>query len=374
MANNDALARETIRVLDLFSGAGGLTEGFKLASSVGRSNLVYSTVRAVESDRAAAATYEANHGKSKVFAGSIEDWLTIEEVPSADLVIGGPPCQGFSALGKNDVTDTRNLLWQYYAQTILKSQPKFFVLENVPQFLRSPQFTQFQAMCGPGGALSQYSLEARVLNAAEYGAAQVRKRVIVMGHHRDMSAPGLPPVKDKYKTPTTWRTLREVLRGLPSEVEGIDLPDRRHEFDGRPLPGIFRTHELHLTRRYTELSLKRFHYIQEGGNRYSLPDELKANCWINHTTGSGDVMGRLHWDRPSVTVRTEFFKPEKGRYLHPSEPRALTHHEAARIQGFGDTYRWVGSKTAIAKQIGNAVPVPLGSAIGAHLLSRFSAA
>jgi DNA (cytosine-5)-methyltransferase 1 len=103
-------------------------------------------------------------------------------------------------------------------------------------------------------------------------------------------------------------------------------------------------------------------------NRFDIPDHLLARCWREHTSGSVDVMGRLSWDKPSVTIRTEFFKPEKGRYLHPTEHRALTHHEAARIQGFPDDYKWVGSKVSIARQIGNAVPIPLGRAIGQHLL------
>ena len=101
-----------------------------------------------------------------------------------------------------------------------------------------------------------------------------------------------------------------------------------------------------------------------------LPLELLAPCWVNHTTGSGDVMGRLHWDRPSVTIRTEFFKPEKGRYLHPEADRAITHLEAARLQGFSDEHLWVGSKTSIAKQIGNAVPKWLGEAIARSLLKN----
>jgi DNA (cytosine-5)-methyltransferase 1 len=82
-------------------------------------------------------------------------------------------------------------------------------------------------------------------------------------------------------------------------------------------------------------------------------------------------MGRLHWDKPSVTIRTEFFKPEKGRYLHPEEDRALTHYEAALLQGFPSDYKWVGSKTAIARQIGNAVPIALGRAVARHLLEQF---
>jgi DNA (cytosine-5)-methyltransferase 1 len=81
-------------------------------------------------------------------------------------------------------------------------------------------------------------------------------------------------------------------------------------------------------------------------------------------------MGRLRWDQPSVTIRTEFYKPEKGRYLHPDEDRALTLFEAARLQGFPDDHRWVGSKTAIARQIGNAVPIALGSALARQLAQQ----
>lgn len=374
MVESRSSSRAELRVLDLFSGAGGLSEGFKRASSSRSATRVYSTVRAVEFDLAAAASYEANHGKAKVFAGAIEDWFATEEVPSADLIIGGPPCQGFSALGKKDVDDKRNRLWEYYAQTIVEAQPKFFVLENVPRFLESLQFGQFRVMCESNGALHDYSFEAKVLNAAEYGAAQVRKRVILIGHHRDLPSPGFPEIQPRFKDPAKWRTLRHVLDNLPAEVRRKNLPDREYEFAGKALSGAYRTDELHLTRHYEEISLKRFAHIKEGENRFKLPDSLKSDCWLKHTTGSGDVMGRLWWDRPSVTIRTEFFKPEKGRYLHPSEPRALTHQEAARIQGFRDTYKWVGSKTAIARQIGNAVPIPLGKAIGEHLLAAFDAA
>lgn len=360
-------------MLDLFSGAGGLSEGFKRASAARAATHRYSTVRAVEFDLAAAASYEANHGNETVFAGAIEDWLQVEDVPAADLIIGGPPCQGFSALGKKNVNDERNRLWEYYANTILKANPQFFVLENVPRFLTSPQFSQFEEMCGPGGELRGYTFEARILNAAEYGAAQIRKRVILIGHHRDLPFPGFPEVASNFKDPSNWKTVRSALRDLPEVVRLRNLPDRLYEFGGEALAGTYRTDELHVTRHYEETSLKRFAHIKEGENRFKLPDDLKSACWRKHTTGSGDVLGRLWWDRPSVTIRTEFFKPEKGRYLHPTQPRALTHHEAARIQGFRDTYKWVGSKTSIARQIGNAVPIPLGKAIGQHLMAAFPA-
>jgi DNA (cytosine-5)-methyltransferase 1 len=91
---------------------------------------------------------------------------------------------------------------------------------------------------------------------------------------------------------------------------------------------------------------------------------------VKHTSGSGDVMGRMHLERPSVTIRTEFFKPEKGRYLHPTAMRAITHYEAAVLQGFPPTHKFVGSRTAIARQIGNAVPIPLGAAIGRAIAAK----
>lgn len=374
MVESRSSSRAEIRVLDLFSGAGGLSEGFKRASAVRSASHRYCTVRAVEFDLAAAASYEANHGRNSVFAGAIEDWLQMEDVPSANLIIGGPPCQGFSALGKKDVNDKRNELWEYYAQTILRASPQFFVLENVPRFLTSPQFGQFEEMCGRDGELRDYAFKAKILNAAEHGAAQIRKRVILIGHHRDLPFPGFPEVASRFKDPSNWKTVRSALRHLPEAVRLQHLPDRMYEFGGEVLSGAYRTDELHVTRHYEEISLKRFACIDEGENRFKLPDDLKSDCWRKHTTGSGDVMGRLWWDRPSVTIRTEFFKPEKGRYLHPTEPRALTHHEAARLQGFRDTYKWVGSKTSIARQIGNAVPVPLGKALGQHLMAAFRAA
>ena len=97
---------------------------------------------------------------------------------------------------------------------------------------------------------------------------------------------------------------------------------------------------------------------------------LVPSCWRNKPTGTTDVFGRLWWDRPAFTIRTEFYKPEKGRYLHPEENRPITHYEAALIQGFDDAFMWCGSKVSIARQIGNAVPPPLAGAIARHLADQ----
>lgn len=343
-----------IRVLDLFSGAGGLSAGLHSADPAFR------TVAAVEHDAAAAATFAANFPDAEVHRGDITEWEESGAVPIADIVVGGPPCQGFSNLGKRQVDDERNQLWEQYARALLSARPRYFVVENVALFMHSPQFNRFRERVRRGD-LRQWRVEPAVLNAADYGAGQERRRAVLLGHHRDLPSPGWPEIThDKnHRVP-----LKERLQGLPEDVVHEALPNRTTLFDGREFPGAFTTDELHLTRHYEPTSLERFGHIPEGGNRFDIPDRLLSPCWLGHRSGSGDVMGRLHWDKPSVTIRTEFFKPEKGRYLHPTEHRAITHHEAARIQGFPDNYKWIGSKVAIARQIGNAVPLELGRSIG----------
>ncbi|WP_297600537.1 DNA cytosine methyltransferase [Microcella sp.] len=352
-----------IRILDLFAGAGGLSSGLREASDR------FKTAGAVEWDVAAAASYAASHGPDSVFVGDIREWL-LGEVPSVDVIVGGPPCQGFSSLGKRDVEDERNALWRQYAETIRRAKPKYFVVENVAEFKRSPQFGQFLAATEPGGELDDYAFDADVYNAADFGAAQSRRRTVMIGYHRDLGSPG-SLAKTHSASPNDgllpWVTVRDVLAKVPRLPDRDELlSERQTEFHGRAFPGTFVARDMHWSRNYTALSLKRFSVIPEGGNRRDLEPypELMAPCWVKHKTGSGDVMGRLRWDKPSVTIRTEFFKPEKGRYIHPVEDRAITHYEAALLQGFSPRHRFVGSRTDIARQIGNAVPIPLGAAIG----------
>lgn len=352
-----------ITVLDLFAGAGGLTAGVHSASERFR------TAGAVEWDRAAAASYEATFGKGLVFGGDIKDWLQ-GDVPRADVIIGGPPCQGFSSLGKQNVEDERNFLWREYAQTIRRAMPKYFVVENVAEFKKSPQYVQFKAETSKGGMLPEYDFEAKVYNAADFGAAQTRRRTVVIGYHRDLGLPGeleATHSADPASDLIPWVTVQDVLREVPRTPDRDPVfGARRTRFNGKEYAGVFAVRDLHWSRNYTQLSKDRFSVIPPGGNRRNLEahPNLMSPCWTKHKTGSGDVMGRLHWNRPSVTIRTEFFKPEKGRYIHPEEDRAITHYEAALLQGFGPEHRFVGSRTEIARQIGNAVPIPLGAAIG----------
>jgi DNA (cytosine-5)-methyltransferase 1 len=347
-----------LTVLDLFAGAGGLTEGFRRA---GR----FRTVGAVEQDPTTAETYKANHPGVLVYADDIALWLAGSPVP-ADVVVGGPPCQGFSLLGKRVARDPRNALWRRYVDALWSVRPMYFIMENVADFLSSGQFGDLKAETYRNGRLKDYRIQHCVLNAAEFGAPQIRRRAVVIGSLRALPPVGIPRGALAGE-PKSWVTVRSAIGDLDIEPLGSDLPLTRTETEHGVLRGPFKTVELHLGRQPRPTSLERYRAIPAGGNRRDLPEHLLAPCWRDHNGGSGDVMGRLHWDKPSVTIRTEFWKPEKGRYLHPTAHRSITHHEAARIQGFPDDYLWYGSKTQIGRQIGNAVPVPLAEGIARHL-------
>jgi DNA (cytosine-5)-methyltransferase 1 len=348
-----------LRLVDLFAGCGGLTRGFLDVNLSDQVQAEYHVLAAVEADRAAAATYAANFGRDHLHPIKIEDWER-EDIPSADVVIGGPPCQGFSNLGRRDPSDPRNVLWREYARTLERIRPDYFVIENVAAFFRSPQWSLLQAEV-EDGSLIDYVLQASVLNAADYGVPQTRKRAVVIGRRRAM-----PPLRVGDEESEERSTVRDALACLSSYVspDAIALPPVYFEFDGVELPGAFKTSDLHLTRSIGDVARQRIESVPPGGNRMDIPDHLLPDCWRRHRKGSLDVMGRLRPDRPAVTIRTEFMKPEKGRYLHPTEQRPLTHAEAALLQTFPMDFQWCGSKVAIAKQIGNAVPVGLARAIG----------
>jgi DNA (cytosine-5)-methyltransferase 1 len=333
-----------LRTVDLFAGCGGMTAGFAAAG--------FDPVLAVEWNLAAAATYAANFGEDHTFWGDIAD-VRNEDIPQADVVIGGPPCQGFSNLGSRDPDDPRNRLWREYVRVLTYARPKVFVIENVDRFRTSPEFALLLQQ------LEGYEVVHGILNAADYGVPQRRNRTIVIGSR--VGTPTLPTPADQPPT-----TLRSALHGIPPTPVSTDLAASTDTYFGRTVAGTFKSSEIHVGRRPTQKSLDRYRAVPAGGNRFDLarnrPD-LLPDCWRNKPTGTTDVMGRLWWDQPSVTIRTEFFKPEKGRYLHPTEDRPITHLEAAAIQTFPSDFVWCGSKTEIARQIGNAVPPRLAQAI-----------
>ncbi|MFB8175165.1 DNA cytosine methyltransferase [Streptomyces sp. NPDC055966] len=438
------VALDPITVVDLFSGCGGFTQGFHEFQPAGGhwDGPAFHSIAAVEHNVAAAATYAVNFGAlrrderipaARVHVGDIEAWQPTPEDLHADVVVGGPPCQGFSALNRSKKGSERNRLWEEYVRIVAEIRPKVFVIENVDRFLKSDEFRNLLNEVEAGGKLAEYRLvdppgyapsdtdeekiKKYLLNSADYGATQARRRAIVIGVRRDLSNgrtlsyPARTHRRRPKRLPATaaqpldgleagtpyWQAVDEIFtESAALHLRGTELPDGKEFIPevNSVQSGIFSTADLHFGRNPEPLSRARYLAIPPGGNRKDLRNKwytvdkrnevhvfdtpnppgvrtpvkyLSTESWDNHNTGTGDVMGRLRYGEPSVTIRTEFFKPEKGRYLHPELSRPITHYEAARIQGFPLDFRWCGSKIEIATQIGNAVPIPLGKAIAASI-------
>ena len=334
-------------LIDLFSGAGGMTLGFKLAG--------FDPIYAVEHEEPFAATYAANFG-CHVDNRPIEEVVEDRKAKKlkADIVIGGPPCQGFSNLGPNQLDDPRRAMWSYYMDIVESSDCKVFVLENVPQILSSQEAEQIIKRAKKLG----FYISAKILLASRFGVPQNRRRAFIVGSK--LGPVDIPEGNGKKMT------VREALKGIPATPTVTNF----HQNGGYP------TRELHIARNPTPLSRKRYALIPPGGNRFDLQrlaPHLTPGCWIRKTKGGTDLYGRLRWDEPArCTIRTEFYKPEKGRYLHPEENRPITHWEAARLQTFPDKFVWHGSKIEIAIQIGNAVPPKLARAVAEYVLRHMA--
>jgi DNA (cytosine-5)-methyltransferase 1 len=315
-------------------------------------------------------TYNTNFGEH-CLSGDIVDILNDPSIsiPKADVVIGGPPCQGFSLLNKNREGDPRKQLWRPYFEILKRSGAEVFVMENVPQLLGSFEHGEIMGTAETMG----FKVWGDVLCAADYGVPQTRRRAFLIGCRFFNPALMFPPRKTHFnpnkngkqlalpfdndgylKEAQKWMTVRDAIEDLPPP-EGTEIRSDPSPFD------------LHFGRNPTELSRKRYKAIpSEGMNRFDLQriaPELTPDCWIRKKSGGTDLFGRLWWDRPAFTIRTEFYKPEKGRYLHPEQHRPITHREAARLQSFPDDFTFKGSKIEIAKQIGNAVPPRLAARV-----------
>jgi DNA (cytosine-5)-methyltransferase 1 len=353
------------RLIDLFSGAGGMSLGF--SEVFGQP---FQSVWANDFNRFCVDTYNENFGPHSV-AGDIVEILENKQfdIPHADVVIGGPPCQGFSLLNKNRENDPRKELWRPFLEVVERCGASVFVMENVPQLLGTFEHGE---IVGAAESLG-FKVRQDKLIAADYGVPQTRTRAFIIGCKFTDPSIVFPPRKthfnpngngkqatppfnrEEYLTqPPKWKNVRDAISDLPPPV-GTEIRNVQPPLD------------LHFGRNPTELSRRRYRAIpREGMNRFDLQriaPELTPQCWIKKKSGGTDLFGRLWWDRPSVTIRTEFFKPEKGRFLHPEEHRPITHREAARFQSFPDSFKFLGSKTEIAKQIGNAVPPLLAARV-----------
>jgi len=267
-----------------------------------------------------------------------------------DLFAGGPPCQGFSKQKRGaHLGDERNDLISEYLRLVQELKPRFFLLENVAIFGQKRGRKYLQDMAT---SLHDYRVYPAFYNSADYGLAQTRERFVVVGKREDQRCNfHVPP-----PTATDWLTVGEVLSRFPEPPEDYSVhPD-------------FPNHQ---RARVTEINIKRFSFVPQGGGWQDIPNKYRLECHKNADPSSGgwpDVYGRLEWGGQCPTITGGFDSYTRGRYGHPLQDRPITPREAAALQGFPDDFIFYGTRADTRSQIGNAVPPPLAEAIGTAIL------
>lgn len=334
--------------VDLFSGCGAVTEGLKRRH--------FRVVAAVDNDPVACRTYTKNHPSVHLFEKDIRRVspaairAELLEDRDLDLLVVCAPCQPFSSQGSRDRADRRARLIFSAVRFASILKPKLIFFENVPG-LASERFSKVLDELRRRLSRADYWMgDPETADAADYGVPQRRQRCILIAT-REGKPPRLPP-------PTTpngkQKTVRSAIKDLPRLRSGQQDADDA----------------LHFSREHHPITLRRLYYIpRNGGSRFSLPKNLVLECHKNHS-GHPDVYGRMSWNSVAPTLTTGCTDVTRGRFAHPSQNRAITLREAARLQTFDDSYAFEGTFSDIATQIGNAVPVRLIEEIAPVLRSH----
>lgn len=344
-------------VIDLFAGVGGLSLGFEQQG--------FQILVANEYDPSIAAAYSANHKAAKMVVGDITS-LDLEKVFGAyagkiDVVIGGPPCQGFSQKGqRKTIHDERNFLFKYYVKVVQLVKPRYFVMENVPNLLTAENGyfrKEIEELFNRMG----YKLKMGVLNASDYGVPQNRRRAVIIGKCGS-EAPDLPAPQNAKVS--IWDAISDLayLDSGEGDNEQLYRNEPQSEYQKRLRAESTALYN-HVATRHSSLALKRLKMIPPNAGKEVLPEE--------HLTKSiySGTWTRMRKDEISVTITTRFDTPSSGKFTHPFLDRAITVREAARIQSFPDSFRFVGNKGSQMKQVGNAVPPLLAGAIAAVIMN-----
>lgn len=344
------------KVIDLFAGVGGLSLGFESCG--------FDVVLANEYDPSIAAAYKSNHSNTKMVVGDITKLdlhKTFDKyIDKIDVVIGGPPCQGFSQKGqRKTIHDDRNFLFKYYVEVVKLVHPRYFVMENVPNLLTAEKGyfrKEIEELFNDIG----YNLTMGVLNAADYGVPQNRRRAVIIGK-KGAESPSLP--KPVSHITTVWEAISDLAflnSGEGSETQNYPA-DAESEYQ-RKLRKDSHTLHNHVATNHSNIALERLAMIPPNGGKESLPKE--------HLTKSiySGTWTRMRKDEISVTITTRFDTPSSGKFTHPFLDRAITVREAARLQSFPDTFIFTGNKGSQMKQVGNAVPPILAQAIAGVIM------
>lgn len=372
-------------VIDLFSGAGGMAEGFRKSG--------YKALMATDYDEMAAKTFKFNHPNIPFITCdlrelSVDQILEIAQVDVGEttIICGGPPCQGFSLAGQRIADDPRNQLFKEFVRVVKGIKPQFFLFENVSGLVSMQSGAVLQAILKEFISLG-YKCEFKIINAAEYGVPQARPRFILIGS-RDTDPIGFPTpthIFKKLELPppnslnhqlnffdsqmqlNVWDAISDlpiISQGEGEEVQchsGMYNNDYQRARCGTRSPGVIYNHR---ATSHSERIVERYASIPEGGDNSQVPLELR--------TKKTNVF-KLHRERPSRTVTCN----HRTDLLHPVVPRGTTVREAARLQSFDDDYRFFGNLTRKARwttqddQVGNAVPPILAKALADHIYLKF---
>ena len=360
-AMRQASIKQSFTVLDLFCGAGGLSLGFTKAG--------FNIIRAVDNDDAALETYNSNFVSHAVKL----DLSNGVDLPAASIVIGGPPCQGFSSAGLRRVNDHRNSLVSNYAEVIARLRPKAFIFENVEGFLTAEDGTHVLELLTPLIAAG-YRIHLRKVNAANYGVPQHRKRVIAIGGLG--WNPSFPdPTHIAFGAPGA-HLVTHLSASTPTVEEAIsDLPPAAAAPPGTPQGHYYRLLE--------GIDLSRASALRPGQMMRDLPEELQHESYrkrafrrvmdgtpSDRRGGAPAGLRRLRPDEPSKAITGG----ARAEFIHPTENRPLTIRECARLQTFPDEFTFYGNASEQAQLIGNAVPPLFALALANNLAKDLTSA
>lgn len=350
-----------LSVIDYFCGAGGFSQGFKQAG--------FNILLGIDKDENSLETFKKNHNcktlKSDISKINPEKVRNIIDEKDIDVVIGGPPCQGFSIAGDRNEDDERNTLFLDFAKHIESLKPKYFVMENVPGLLsmNTPEGEPVIERIKKEFESIGYKVSFSKLKASNYGTPQHRKRVFIIGSlNNTVSFPEKTHSDNSEKL--DYITVKEAISDLPKlkagETKEKYTSNPKNEYQKKMRKNVEKL-ENHSAVNHREHIIERFNHIPQGGNMSDAPEELQPSKIYNSRNR------RLEEDKPSYTVTSHVL----DELLHPWSDRSITVREAARLQGFPDNYVFKGSRnvfhgsdeTSQYEQVGNAVPVCLSESI-----------
>jgi DNA (cytosine-5)-methyltransferase 1 len=346
-----------MEVIDLFCGAGGLSEGFEDAGFI--------IVAGNDVDKNMIESFKLNHPNAKAIAGDISK-IKVENLlndigkikEDISLVIGGPPCQGFSTVGNRKEDDSRNKLFYEFVRFVREIKPKMFVMENVPGILNMEKGKVKEIIKKEFENLG-YRVNIQILNAEQFGVPQKRRRVFFVGNTfgKDFEFPESEFDGGIKKFRTVW----EAIGDLPE----LEVNQEIKEYINKPktefqkfLKNGQNELEEHKAPNHSKIMIERMKNIKQGQNHSNLPENLKLG------SGYPNIYGRLIANEPSDTITGNCgCVSAPGRFIHPFKHRAITVREGARLQSFRDSKKFVGSQSSKYKQVGNAVPPLLAKAL-----------